>query len=318
MSADGLIGKVLGGHRITRKIGEGGMGVVYEAEHLMIGRRAAIKCLLPELSANAEACGRFFIEARAAALISHPSLVDIYDSGHTETGSAYIIMEYLDGEDLGTFLRRERKMDLRMTVAICRQVASALGAVHQKGIVHRDLKPDNLFLVKTGINNVFRVKVLDFGIAKLTGPENKDMSVKTRTGSVLGTPSYMSPEQCRGHGKVDWRSDVYALGCIMFEMLVGHPPFQGSGYGEVLAQHIYEQPPAIRHVDGSMPEGIEALLIRMLAKNPEQRLQSMEEFALTLDSMANIPALMNQPGSGGARIEMSGAYPMPQPTPFPM
>src|SRR5215470_4324272 len=230
-----MIGETLGGYRITSKIGEGGMGVVYEAEHLMIGRRAAIKCLLPELSANAEACGRFFIEARAAALISHPSLVDIYDSGHTESGSAYIIMEFLDGEDLGTHLRREGKMDLRMTVAVCRQVASALGAVHQKGIVHRDLKPDNLFLVRTpGNAKVFRVKVLDFGIAKLTGPENKDLSVKTRTGSVLGTPSYMSPEQCRGHGKVDWRSDVYSLGCIMYEMLVGHPPFQGSGYGEVL------------------------------------------------------------------------------------
>src|SRR5215813_13806737 len=271
MSADGLIGKVLGGHRITRKIGEGGMGVVYEAEHQLIGRRAAIKCLLPELSANAEACGRFFIEARAAALISHPSLVDIYDSGHTENGSAYIIMEFLDGEDLGAYLRREGKMDLRLTVAICRQVASALGAVHHKGIVHRDLKPDNLFLVKTpGNPKVFRVKVLDFGIAKLTGPENKDLSVKTRTGSVLGTPSYMSPEQCRGHGRVDWRSDVYALGCIMYEMLVGHPPFQGSGYGEVLAQHIYEQPQPIRQVDPSIPEGLEGLLLRMLAKSPDQ------------------------------------------------
>src|SRR5262249_74762 len=159
------------------------------------------------------------------------------------------------------------------------------------GIVHRDLKPDNLFLVKTQTANVFRVKVLDFGIAKLTGPENKDMSVKTRTGSVLGTPSYMSPEQCRGHGKVDWRAGVSAVGCIILEMLGGHRPFQGSGYGEVLAQHIYEQPPMVRHFDASLPEGIEALLIRMLAKNPEQRLQSMEEFALTLDSMANIPAL---------------------------
>src|SRR5215470_7887914 len=161
MSADGLIGKVLGGHRITRKIGEGGMGVVYEAEHQLIGRRAAIKCLLPELSANAEACGRFFIEARAAALISHPSLVDIYDSGHTEGGSAYIIMEFLDGEDLGSFLRRDGRMKLFQTVAICRQVASALGAVHQKGIVHRDLKPDNLFLVKAlgTTGSQMRVKV---------------------------------------------------------------------------------------------------------------------------------------------------------------
>ena len=119
------------------------------------------------------------------------------------------------------------------------------------------------------------------------------MSVKTRTGSVLGTPSYMSPEQCRGHGKVDWRSDIYALGCIMYEMLVGHPPFQGSGYGEVLAQHIYEQPQPIRQIDPSMPEGLEALLLRMLVKNPDQRLQSMEEFAATLDS---IPQLAGPPG----------------------
>jgi serine/threonine-protein kinase len=177
-----------------------------------------------------------------------------------------------------------------------------------------------LFLVKTPQTNVFRVKVLDFGIAKLTGPENKEMSVKTRTGSVLGTPSYMSPEQCRGHGKVDWRSDVYALGCIMYEMLVGHPPFQGSGYGEVLAQHIYEPPTPIRQLDPALPEGIETLIARMLQKNPEQRLQSMEEFATVLDSLSNIPALVSASGSGGARIETSGAFPMPSPqaTPPPM
>jgi serine/threonine-protein kinase len=280
-----MIGESLGGYRITRKIGEGGMGVVYEAEHLMIGRRAAIKCLLPELSANAEACGRFFIEARAAALISHPSLVDIYDSGHTEGGSAYIIMEFLDGEDLGTALRRDTKIKLPTTLAIARQVASALGAVHQKGIVHRDLKPDNLFLVKNpGPSGEYRVKVLDFGIAKLTGPENKDLSVKTRTGSVLGTPSYMSPEQCRGHGKVDWRSDIYSLGCIMHEMLVGHPPFRGSGYGEVLAQHIYEQPPPLRTLDATIPDAVEQAVLRMLVKNPEQRLQTMDELGGIIDA----------------------------------
>src|SRR5262249_6331519 len=144
-----MIGETLGGYRITRKIGEGGMGVVYEAEHLFLGRRAAIKCLLPELSSNAEACGRFFIEAKAAAMINHPSLVDIYDQGHTEGGNAYIIMEYLDGEDLGIAIKREHKLKLKMALSISRQVASALGAVHTKGIVHRDLKPDNLFLVKT-------------------------------------------------------------------------------------------------------------------------------------------------------------------------
>src|SRR5262245_13234879 len=217
-----MIGETLGGYRITRKIGEGGMGVVYEAEHVMLGRRAAIKCLLLDLSRNAEACGRFFIEAQAAAMTNHPSLCDIYDRGHTESGSAYIIMEFLDGEDLGTVLRRENKLNVKMACQIGRQVASALGAVHAKGIIHRDLKPDNLFLVKMpGSPGNFRVKVLDFGIAKLTGPENKDLSVKTRTGSVLGTPSYMSPEQCRGHGKVDPRSDIYSLGCIMHEMIVG-------------------------------------------------------------------------------------------------
>ncbi len=307
-----MIGETLGGYRITRKLGEGGMGEVYEAEHIFLGRRAAIKCLLRELSSNAEAVGRFFIEAKTAAMLNHPGLVDIYDQGHTGEGPesrVFIIMEYLDGEDLGTLLRRDTKVSPKMAVAITRQVASALAAVHAKGIVHRDLKPDNLFMVKNhGHPSAFRVKVLDFGIAKLTGPENKDLSVKTRTGSVLGTPSYMSPEQCRGHGKIDWRSDIYSLGCILHEMLTGHPPFKGSGYGEVLAQHIYEPPPHLRTIDPTIPEALEQLVLRTLVKTPDQRLQTMEELSAQLDGLFGAPSMFSMQGVGGSTPPAGGVY----------
>ena len=312
-----MIGETLGGYRITRKLGEGGMGAVYEAEHVMIGRRAAIKCLLPELTKNDEACQRFFLEARAAAKTNHPGLTEIFEFGKTDSGSAYMIMEFLDGEDLGTKLRREGRISLGLALSITREVCGALAAVHQKGIVHRDLKPDNLFLVQNPVQpGSFRVKVLDFGIAKLTGPENKDLSVKTRTGSVLGTPSYMSPEQCRGHGKIDWRSDIYSMGCIVYEMLTGHPPFRGSGYGEVLAQHIYEPPPPLRTLDPTIPEVIEQALLRTLVKNPEQRMQTMDELGQILEMYLTTGMVGAAPSGGyGMSGYISGVGPLPGPPP---
>src|SRR5436190_4389467 len=187
-------GTQVGAYRVLRRIGEGGMGSVWLAEHVMLGRRAAIKVLHPELSNRAEIVTRFFNEARAATSIGDPGIVQIFDFGHHSDGSAYIAMELLDGEPLDRRLARHGALGLPEALRIMRQVASTLGAAHARGIVHRDLKPENVFLVRDPeVPGGERAKILDFGIAKLTG----DPSVKTSTSAVMGTPAYMSPEQCR-------------------------------------------------------------------------------------------------------------------------
>ena len=276
-----MIGQILGNYRIVGVIGQGGMGVVYAAEHPLIGRRAAIKLLLPELSQNQEMVTRFFNEARATTMIQHPGLVDIFDFGHAPNGSAYIAMEFLAGESLADRLARERPLQLDDQIAILRQLCSAVGAAHKKGIVHRDLKPDNVFLVPDAdVIGGARVKVLDFGIAKLAGDLGGS---KTRTGSMMGTPMYMSPEQCRGAGSVDHRSDVYAIACIAFEMATGVTPFQGEGMGDIVVQHLRDAPPSPRALNPSVPPVLEAVILRGLAKRAEQRQQNMDEMLAELD-----------------------------------
>ncbi|MCC6993387.1 MAG: protein kinase [Deltaproteobacteria bacterium] len=276
-----MIGQILGNYRIVGVIGQGGMGVVYAAEHPLIGRRAAIKLLLPELSQNQEMVTRFFNEARATTMIQHPGLVDIFDFGHAPNGSAYIAMEFLAGESLAGRLARERPLQLDDQIAILRQLCSAVGAAHKKGIVHRDLKPDNVFLVPdVDVIGGARVKVLDFGIAKLAGDLGGS---KTRTGSMMGTPMYMSPEQCRGAGSVDHRSDVYAIACIAFEMATGVTPFQGEGMGDIVVQHLRDAPPSPRALNPSVPPVLEAVILRGLAKRAEQRQQNMDEMLAELD-----------------------------------
>ena len=208
------------------------MGEVYLAEHKYIARRAAIKFLLPELTGSAEVLARFFAEARATSVIEHPGIVQVVDCDVHRDGRAYIVMELLRGESLRAYLERVHSLadDEAGGVAIFREIAAALAAAHRQGIVHRDLKPDNLFLhLSTGRPPATPVvKVLDFGIAKLLG-QGGEGGTKTRTGQLLGTPLYMSPEQCRGARSVDHRSDVYSLGCIMYELFCGVPPYQGRG-----------------------------------------------------------------------------------------
>ncbi|HZJ66952.1 MAG TPA: serine/threonine-protein kinase, partial [Kofleriaceae bacterium] len=203
------VGTLVGAYRVLQLIGEGGMGRVWLVEHTMLGRRAAIKMLHPALSARPEVVTRFFNEARAATAISDAGIVQIFDFGHHVDGSAYIVMEFLDGEPLDRRLKRVGRLFVPDALRLMRQVAGSVGAAHARGIVHRDLKPDNIFLVRDAeVAGGERAKIVDFGIAKLLG-ENL---VKTLTSSVIGTPTYMSPEQCRGAGQVDQRSDVYALG----------------------------------------------------------------------------------------------------------
>jgi eukaryotic-like serine/threonine-protein kinase len=273
-----MIGQSFGNYRVTQLIGEGGMGVVYLAEHPAIGRRAAVKVLRPGLTDNPELAKRFFNEARAANAIRHPGIVEVFDSGTLPTGVSYIVMELLEGESLSARLRRVGRLPVADTRKLGAQIAGALAAAHAAGIVHRDLKPDNLFLVPDERDlSIEMVKILDFGIAKLGMDASRTSSVRTRTGSVMGTPAYMSPEQCRGTKEVDWRTDIYALGVILYEMVCGRPPFVSEGFGEMVHLHISAEPPAPRSIEPGVPADLERIIMRCLIKEPNERLQTMAE-----------------------------------------
>jgi serine/threonine-protein kinase len=299
------VADVVGSYRIIAKIGEGGMGAVYVAEHTLIGRQAAIKVLQREMSHRQDLVTRFFNEARAATAVKHPGIVEIYDFGYHTDGSAYIVMEYLEGETLSARLRRTGPLPAARAAALGRQVAGALGAAHAKGIVHRDLKPDNIFIVRDpDITDGERTKILDFGIAKLAAGDQPGIS-RTRTGTVMGTPAYMSPEQSKGAGNVDARTDLYALGCILFEMVCGRPPFVAEGGGEVMAQHIYAPVPAPSSIAPVAPQ-LEQFLLRALAKDPAHRFQSAEEMSAALQ-MAVPPGSFPH-ASGPIHVPVRGPF----------
>jgi serine/threonine protein kinase len=271
------IGHTIGNYKITAKLGEGGMGVVYLAEHPVIGKKVAMKAIHPELSKNSDVVSRFVTEAKAVNQIGHEHIVDIADFGNTSDGEFYFVMEYLQGESLSDRLRREHRLAPASALSITGQIANALNASHEQGIIHRDLKPENIFLcVNRGPGRDF-VKVLDFGLAKLTLSDQK-VSHKTRTGSVMGTPYYMSPEQCEGKIEIDHRADIYSLGVLLFEMLTGKVPFGGDGYGEIIVKHVTMPPPSVRSINEELTEELDLILYRALAKDRDQRFQTMSEF----------------------------------------
>jgi serine/threonine protein kinase len=269
------VGQTIGNYRITSRLGEGGMGVVYLAEHPVIGKKVALKAIHPELSRNAEVVSRFVTEAKSVNQIGHEHIVDIADFGTTPGGEFYFIMEYLQGEAMSDRLKRENRLDATRAMVIGAQIADALDASHEHGIIHRDLKPENIFLVARGGSKDF-VKVLDFGLAKLTQTEEK-VSHKTRAGSVMGTPYYMAPEQCEGKTEIDHRADIYSLGVLLFEMLTGKVPFGGDGYGEIIVKHITMPPPSVRSLVPELSPELDLILFRALAKDREQRFQTMAE-----------------------------------------
>jgi serine/threonine protein kinase len=282
-----MIGTEVGSYRITEKVSVGGMGTVYRAEHTLIGRAAAVKVLLPEMSAKPEIVDRFFKEARATSRIQHPGIVEVFDFGYLPSGHAYLVMEFLAGMPLSKWLKAHGRTSEGEAAMMLRAMCSALAAAHAKGIVHRDLKPDNIFLVPDPDSPTGeRPKLLDFGIAKLTEPGLA--SSATKTGAVMGTPTYMSPEQCKGTGDVDHRADLYALGCIFYEMICGRPPFINRGSGELIGAHLYLEPePPAQHNPALSPDG-EALILSLLAKDPAHRPQSARELGQRLLSLAEM------------------------------
>ena len=277
---------VLGAYAIERELGRGGMGAIYLGVHQTLGKRAAIKVLLPELSRRDDLIARFWAEARAVTAIKHASIVDVYDYGVTPDGRTFIVMEYLEGETLGARLKARGMLPVPQAVAIARQIANALGAAHAVGVVHRDLKPDNVFLVPDPeVTGGERVKLLDFGVAKLAVTD-EDGTAKTITGTLLGTPHYMSPEQCEGARAVDHRSDLYSLGCTLFQMVSGRLPFESPGIGGLIGMHLHVPPPKLRDRAGYASKELEAIVARLLEKNPEARFSSGAELAAALSAPA--------------------------------
>ncbi len=289
-----MIGAVLGNYRLIEQIGDGGMGKVFLAEHTLLGRRAAIKILHPEHAVRQDIVQRFFNEARVASSIQDPGIVEVFDFG-IEDGNAYIVMEYLDGESLVQRLERVGCVAPADALRLIYQIAMSLHHAHARGVVHRDLKPDNVVVVvDPAVPGGERTKVLDFGIAKLADPTSS--GVRTETGTLIGTPVYMSPEQCRGTATgVDHRSDIYSLGCVLFHLICGRPPFEGEGAGSLIVMHVRDEPPVPSSLAPVSPE-IDTIILRCLAKDPADRFQTMHELAEAVDRLLRVES----PGRGAA------------------
>jgi serine/threonine protein kinase len=279
-------GTRVGNYRLLRLLGKGGMGAVYEAVHLYIERRAAIKVLHAQLSSNSEFRTRFLNEARAVNLIKHPGLVEVYEFGLLDDGTAYIVMEFLHGESLEQHIKRHPQGLGREALPIAGEIAQAMVAAHEKQIVHRDLKPANIMLVaqESGRNkgDEPRIKVLDFGIAKMS--QEVEGSLRTETGATIGTPAYMAPEQCLSAPNVDGKADVYALGIILYELLSGRLPFAAQHSFDFMAAHVRSEPQPIAQLLPELPPEVANLVHSMLVKDPELR-PRMETVASLLQEL---------------------------------
>lgn len=290
-----LVGQVVAErYHVVKKLGEGGMGQVYLAEHVKMGRRSAIKVMNPSMTHDPDAVARFNREAANASRITHPNVCAVYDFGETPDGLIYLAMEFIEGEPLTDLIEREGALKVGRAVKIFQQTADALQAAHDLGIVHRDLKPDNIMLAK-GRDGSDIVKVVDFGIAKAVGGDEAGQKV-TKTGLVVGTPEFMSPEQLSGD-KVDGRSDLYALALVFFRMLTGKLPFEATSVQETMIKRLTDEPTklAISRPDLSFPPKLQPVLDHALARTPGERYQSVAEFAAdvtkAMGGSAQAPAL---------------------------
>jgi serine/threonine-protein kinase len=292
-SFDSLVGATLANrYTILRRIGEGGMGAVYEARHAVIGKRVAVKVLLEKFLAKSDFVARLLQEARLASSIGHENIVDVIDFGTTDDGRSFVVMEFLDGESLAQLLMREAPLPVERSLRLGRQVASALSAAHAKGIVHRDVKPENVYIVRRGDADF--VKVVDFGISKAVrqgqGDSNDDglQSLRlTHTGLLLGTPLYMSPEQARGAEDLDHRVDIWALGVMLYECLTGEVPFRANNYLGIISQvlnHVPVPPSQLRPELG-IPESVEAVVMRAMEKDRARRTATMSDLEGELERL---------------------------------
>ncbi|MGA7122785.1 MAG: protein kinase [Polyangiaceae bacterium] len=274
---------IAGKYRVERVLGAGGMGVVLAAHHLGLDKMVAVKFLLPEMLGHHDVVARFAREARAAARITNEHVARVFDVGALDDGAPYLVMEFLDGIDLGQWLKERGPLPTAQAVDFLLQGCEAVAEAHDLGIVHRDLKPANMFWTRR-LDGGPCIKVLDFGISKFSGIGDRSGSNLsfTRTAAVVGTPFYMSPEQMESSKEVDGRSDIWALGVILFELLTGKVPFDGQTLPEVCVKIATHSPPPIRRIRGDAPEGIEKAILRCLEKDREKRFQSVAELATTL------------------------------------
>ena len=268
-------GDILGSYRICELLGKGGMGCVFRAEHVKLGREVALKQLRPDYARRRDAVQRFFLEARTVNRIRHRNIVDVTDLIELDDGTTFIIMEFLRGQSLGKWAGTG--VDLPRALAVLVQICDGLGAAHHVGVVHRDLKPDNIIVVPTS-DGAELVKLLDFGVVKLLNRDDEDVGFQTAAGSVIGTPAYMSPEQAGGM-TIDARSDIYSLGAIMYELFCGQPMFRGRSFGEYVRKHLTEAPVPPHATTGGaqIDPRVERLILRCLEKDPERRFSHILE-----------------------------------------
>jgi len=303
-----MVPERIGPYRLLGRIGTGGMGAVYEGIHEAIERRVAIKILHAAHASQPSVVTRFFNEARAVNRIEHPGLVQISDHGQLADGTLYIVMEYLRGVTLKQRLRDNGgRLGLSEALRLAKQVASALAAAHAKNIVHRDIKPENIMIVPDPETpDGERAKLLDFGIAKLV-EEVQEPGSQTSTDQIIGTPLYMSPEQCRGGASIDAKADVYSLGVLLYHLVGGRPPFLGAGNGELLAKHIYEEPPPLQEFAPEAPAALADFIHKLLRKDKQQRPTMQEVFGelealvptVTLVKRAPLPPGSSAPSDPG-------------------
>ncbi|MSP60192.1 MAG: hypothetical protein EXR72_07585 [Myxococcales bacterium] len=306
-------GMVVGEYRLTERVGEGGMGVVWAGIHPLIERKVAIKIVE---NTGASVAARFLKEAQAASRVRHRNIVDVFAFGQLPDGRSYLVMEFLEGESLGAFLASAGPLPFARALPIFDGILNGLRVSHERGIIHRDLKPDNVWLCPPdGAAGDFpTVKLLDFGLAKLVNPQAGKDSVLTRAGTPLGTPGYMSPEQCRGVAEVDARSDIYSVGVMLFLAFAARLPFVGESYIDVITQHLMAEPPSLAAIAG-MPPGLVALIERALAKRADDRWQSaaeLREALLSCDTMEWIPSVAT-----AVPVEKLGPRALTRPMPVP-
>lgn len=288
MAHSTIIGTILNQrYRVLHVLGEGGMGTVYVAEHIALGRKFAIKILRPELCRNAIAVERFLRESQAASCIESEHVVDIVDTGYTPTGLAYYVMEFLQGEDLLSLIHREGRISWQRVRDITVQICRALEAAHAKGIIHRDLKPENCFRIKRSSTPDY-IKILDFGIAKILATKEKDVTELTKTGEIFGTPSYMAPEHLNGE-RIDHRIDIYSVGIIMYQLLSGSSPFRGETPLQILTQILSQGPIPLRSLvpEANIPESVEKLVKIAMHRDRGQRFPSMTHLRQAIESIDN-------------------------------